>query len=51
MTTEKRKAQLREAQARLRADRVSNGWKCMWIPPSILEKVKQLLLEIENYKG
>lgn len=51
MTTEKRKAQLREAQKNLRDNRVKGGWKLLWIHPSILDRVKKLIEELESYKG
>ena len=51
MTTDKRKAQLREAQKNLRDNRAEDGWKRLWIHPSILDRVKKLIEELESYKG
>lgn len=41
--TDKRKAQLREAQTKLRAKKTSKGWKRIWIPPELIERVKKMI--------
>ena len=51
--SDKRKAQLVEAQRKLRDRRRAAGWVKIWIPPSVVESklYKQLMALIENYKG
>ena len=51
MTTDKRKGQLAAAQKSLRDNRAEDGWKRLWIHPSILDRVKKLIEELESYKG
>jgi len=43
MTTDKRKQQLREAQQRHRERNTKVGWLRIWIPPHLIEKVKQMI--------
>lgn len=43
MTTEARKAQNRVASANNRAKKQLEGWKRLWIPPSLIEEVKELI--------
>ena len=51
MTTEKRKAQYREASKNNRAKKQLEGWKRLWIPPSLIKEVKELIEQLKNYKG
>ena len=43
MTTEIRKQQLREAQKRHRENNPKVGWLRLWIPPHLIQKVKDLI--------
>ncbi len=46
MTTDKRKAQLRKAQAKHRASKTKKGWRWLQIPPELLAEIK---IKIKEY--
>lgn len=43
MTTDKRKVQQREASKNNRKAKQAAGWKRIWIPPHLIEAIKELL--------
>lgn len=43
MTTDKRKEQNREGQKSLRERRKEEGWKFLWIPPHLIQTVRDLI--------
>lgn len=40
-----------DAQRESRKKKQEAGWKRMWIPPQALKAVKELLKQLDNYKG
>lgn len=50
MTSEKRKVQLRKAQAKHRANKTKEGWRWLQVPPEIFEEVKFKIKEYLKVK-
>lgn len=46
MTTDKRKAQYREASKNNRYKKQNTGWKRIWVPPQLIEEIR---LKIKLY--